>query len=866
VVPSFKRGLAVGVAVSAIAGVSAGTASAAAPRARVGSVPSLPNAARTTGAVRTGRQVQLSLSLASRDPLGMARMATAVSTPGTRAFRHYLSVSQFAHRFGATTAHIVAVRRALRAEGLKVAPVAANRMTLEASGSAAQVEHAFKTRLDSVRMADGRRAYANRTTPTLPAAVAPDVDSVVGLNSLTRLQPEGIERRTPTEQSDVAHHSTGHVVTGGPQPCAAASTAAGAIGGYTSDVIAAAYNFSGLYGLGDLGAGQSIAVFELQQLNPGDVAAFQSCYGTAAPVSFVKVGKPDPLGDDEEAALDVDQIIGLAPAASVIVYESGDSTVDGVKLYSKIINQDKAKTISVSWGSCEPKITLDGTDKSIVNQENKLFQEAALQGQSILAASGDTGSAACFRDLGSKALSVQDPSSQPFATGVGGTSLYTMGNGMPALWNPAVTTDPLMESVWNDGELKTGGGKEPAASTGGLSKLWAMPSYQRRANPALAVINGQSSGKPCGSKQCREIPDVSADGDPETGYVVYATAPNVDNPLQNVPQWTVEGGTSAAAPLWAALTAETNVLPGCRGASLGFENPVLYALDAAQPGDIKDITTASPLNPSSPNNDATGTNKGMFPVAAGYDMATGLGTPNVAAIAAGMCALRAPVFTVTVAGPKRASATLRKSTRIKVSGTDSGRIALTYAAKGLPKGLTMSPKGVITGKSTKTGTFTVTVTATDHATNTASTAFTLKVVGPPATISHTRLSGVARRRPILSFDVSRGHFGARLSSLTLHLPTGLTFGKRGKGIRLRSGHHKVHFKAKVSKNGGLTIQLKKPESHVRVTIERPSLFATSKLAKIARHHAKKADVEIHLNVTDGSKRTTRRSIKLRLKR
>jgi kumamolisin len=146
VVGTFKRGLALGVAVSAIAVVSAGTASAAAPRARIGSVPSLPNAARTAGAVRSGRQVQLSLSLASRDPLGMARMATAVSTPGTRGFRHYLTVSQFAHRFGATPAHIAAVKRALRAEGLKVAPVAANHMTLEASGSAAQVEHAFATR------------------------------------------------------------------------------------------------------------------------------------------------------------------------------------------------------------------------------------------------------------------------------------------------------------------------------------------------------------------------------------------------------------------------------------------------------------------------------------------------------------------------------------------------------------------------------------------------------------------------------------------------------------------------------------------------------------------------------------------------
>ena len=854
--------MALGVAVCAVAGASAGTACASAPRAGVGSVPALPSAARATGAVDHHRHVQLSLSLTSRDPLGMARMATAVSTPGSPRFRRYLTVSQFAHRFGATPAHIAAVRRTLRASGLKVSAVAANHMTLEASGSAAQVEHAFATRLDAVRMADGRRAFANATTPTLPAGVASDVDSVVGLNSIARLQPEGLQRHTA--RADVAHHATGHVVTGGPQPCPDAANAASSIGGYTSDVIASAYNFSGLYAQGDAAGGQTIAVFELQQLNPRDVAAFQSCYGTAAPVTFVKVGKPEPLGDDEEAALDVDQIIGLAPAASLLVYESGDSTVDGVRLYSRIINQNKAKTISVSWGSCEPKITLDGSDRSIVKQENKLFQEAALQGQSILAASGDTGSAACYRDLGSKELAVQDPSSQPFATGVGGTSLYTMANGSPALWNPTITTDPLMESVWNDGELQTGNGKEPAASTGGLSRLWAMPRYQRKASPLLNVVNAQSSGKPCRSNNCREIPDVSADGDPATGYVVYATAPDPNNPLQDVPQWTVEGGTSAAAPLWAALTAETDVLPACRGASLGFENPLLYGLAVLQPGDMRDITTANPVSQLA-SNDATGTNKGLFPVAAGYDMATGLGAPDVAALAAGMCAVRAPVFTVTVAGPKRPHATLRKSTHIKVTGTDSGKSPLSFKAKGLPKGLKMTSKGVITGKSTKTGTFTITVTATDHATNTASTTFTLKVVAPPASISHGRLTGVARRRPVLSFVVTRGRFGAKLRSLTLHVPEGLHFGRRGRGIRVRSGHHKVHFKAKRSENGGLTITLSRPEKSVRVTIKRPSLFASGKLARTARH-ARKAKVRIHVNVTDRHKRTTRRAIKLRLTR
>jgi subtilase family serine protease len=863
VVGSLKRGAALAIAISALAAVTASTASASAPRVRVGSTPSLPSAARATGTLAAQHRVALSLSLTSRDPLGMARMATAVATPGSPQFRHYLTVSQFADRFGATPAHIAAVTRTLRGAGLKVAPVAANHMTLEASGDATQVQHAFATRLDSVRMADGRRAFANASTPTLPADVASDVDSVVGLNSLVRLAPEGLQRRSAAEP-EIAHHSVGHVVTGGPQPCVAASTAASAIGGYTSDVIAAAYNFSGLYAQGDAGTGQSIAVFELQQLNPSDVAAFQACYGTAAPVSFVKVGKPDPLGDDEEAALDVDQIIGLAPAASLIVYESGDSTVDGVRLYNKIISQNKAKTISVSWGSCEPKITLDGTDRSIVRQENTLFQEAALQGQSILTASGDTGSAACFRDLGSKSLAVQDPSSQPFATGVGGTSLFTEANGAPALWNPAITTDPLMESVWNDGELQTGAGKEPAASTGGVSRLWAMPRYQRKSFPQLDVVNAQSSGKPCDAKTCREVPDVSADGDPATGYVVYATAPDPNNPQQDVPQWTVEGGTSAAAPLWAALTAEADVLPTCRGTTVGFQNPLLYALAALQPGDLKDITAANPVSQLA-SNDATGTNRGLYPVAAGYDMATGLGSPDVAALAAGLCEARAPVLTVTVAGPKHAKATLRKSTHIQITGTDSGPVALRFKAKGLPKGLKMTPTGVITGKSTKTGTFTITVTATDTATNTASTTFALKVVGPPATIKHTKLTGVARRRPVLAFDVRRGRFGAKLRSLTLHLPRGLHFGKRGHGIRVRSRHHKIHFRAKRSHNGGLTITLRKPAKAIGVTIKRPSLFATKKLAKHARH-AKQARVVIHVNVTDRHQRTTKRAIKLRLKR
>ena len=169
--------------------MSAGAASAAAPRAAVGSVPSLPSAARITGSVSATRHVALTISLASRDPLAMQTMATAVSTPGSPVYRHYLSVAQFAERFGAPRSHIAAVSRALRAEGLHVGSVDANHLSLNVTGTAARVQSAFATRLARVRLSTGATAYADRRLPTLPASVASDVDAVVGLNTLVAPSP-----------------------------------------------------------------------------------------------------------------------------------------------------------------------------------------------------------------------------------------------------------------------------------------------------------------------------------------------------------------------------------------------------------------------------------------------------------------------------------------------------------------------------------------------------------------------------------------------------------------------------------------------------------------------------------------------------
>ena len=846
------------IVVCATTAVCAVPAAAATPRARVGSAPTLPVGTRVTGRLAASRRLTLTLTLASRHPLEMARLAGAVATPGSDSFRRYLTVGEFARRFGAGAAHIRAVTRVLRADGLTVAPMQANQLSLSVSGTTTAVQDAFDTRLDAVRLSNGRPAFADRAAPTLPAGLAPDVDSVVGLSTLARPQ-SGAERDShprliPGFGGDV--HPD--VVTGGPQPCASAVSAAVQFGGsYTADDIQAAYNFSGLYAAGDEGAGQSVAVFELEKVRPADLARFEACYGTDAKISYVNVGHPLYAGDDEESALDIEQILGLAPGAHVIVYQSSDTDEAGVENYARIVSQDRAKTVSVSWGACEDKITADGSDLSIVRAENTLFQEAALQGQSILTASGDTGSAGCHDDLGSNRLAVQDPSSEPFATGVGATTLYSDLNGALGLWNPTGAAGPLLESVWNDGyERPSAGSTRVAEATGGgISRLWAMPRYQRRAAAALGVRDADSSSGPCrSSADCREIPDVSADGDPQTGYLVYVSAGNQHG-------WVAEGGTSAAAPLWAALTADTDALPACRGASIGFENPALYTLAATAPGDLRDITTASPFTDRA-DNDATDTNHGLYPVTAGYDMTTGLGVPDGAALAAGLCGLRAPVYTVAVQTPRRRAAVAHAHFTLRVRGTDSGRQQLRYSAHGLPRGLRISRRGVISGVPHRPGHATVTVTAVDHATNRATVRFRLAVLTPAARVSRVSLTGTAQRHPRLSFTVQRGHLGPDLRSVTVRLPRGLTVGRHGGGIHVSAGRGRVRFRLRRISDG-LTITFRRPQDGVQVMLGRPALFASRGLSLTARRHHG-AKVTIGVSATDRRRRSTRRSYRLRL--
>jgi subtilase family serine protease len=805
---------------------------------RVGRQPAHPAGARFVGGVPAATRLHVTVALKARDPAALTAYARAVATAGSASYRHYLTPSQFARRFGATAAQIRAVRRSLRVRGLRTGALSRGGLSISVTATAARLERAFAVSLSRMALPGRRAAIASSAAPAVPAGMAGAIQGVMGLDTTAAPRPL-LERAPAATPADRTPRARAHVVTGGPQPCAAAAGAAPGQSAYTADQIASAYGFSGLYGAGDNGAGVTVAVYELEPNDPADIAAYQSCYGTHASVSYVPVDAGAGTGPGSgEAALDIENLIGLAPNINVLVYQGPNSNSGApgsgpYDTFSAIVNQDRARVVTISWGQCES--ALGAADAAA---ENALFEQATVQGQSIVAASGDSGAEDC--NTGGPApqaqAAVDDPSSQPFVTGVGGTSLHALGP------RPS-------ETVWNSGGTALSGMLQPGAGGGGISNLWAMPAAQLDSAASLDVRTAQAAGTACGRPGgfCREVPDVAADGDPASGYLVYW---NGGGSVGGEPRgWQGIGGTSGAAPLWAALLALTDGSRACAGTRVGYANPALYqAAGSAYAADFNDVVGG--------NNDFTGANGGRYAAAPGYDPASGLGSPNAAALAAALCA-----DTVKLANPGSQRATVQHATSLRLHATASSGAGLTYAARGLPPGLKLNgATGRVTGKPTRAGVYTVHASAHDGQSRTGGATFRWTVAGPPR-ISRLSLRQTAAG-PRLAFTVTAGRYAPDLRTLEITVPRALSV-TAGRGVAVTGTGRpptRLRFSDRATRGSLLTIRLRQTAPSVGITVAAPSLRARG--GKVAASRLPHSRQVVTVSVVDAGAGRTQLSEKV----
>ncbi len=559
-----------GLAFLGLTALSAPVVSAApSPGFRVlpGHIPAAVASAQPVAAVDSAQMISLALALPLHHQAELQDLLHGLSDPSDPRFGQFLTPEQFAARYSPTPEEYSRVIAYAKAMGLTVMATHDNRTLVEVAAPAGQIGRAFGLHLLTYKsQRDGRIFFAPDAEPQVPAALGGLVSGVIGLSNASMRTPHLREK-------------TGAAITPALDPLAAGhETGSGPGGGLTPSDIKTAYNLSSVP---QNGAGQTLALFELDGYTASDIAAYESQYGLpAVPLQNVLVdGYSGAAGSGAaEVTLDIELMTALAPGASkILVYEAPNSDASVVDTYSKIAADNIAKEISTSWGEAE-----NSESASTRNSENTAFQQMAAQGQSIYAAAGDSGA-----DDNGSTLSVDDPASQPYMVGVGGTSLTTSGAG------GAYTS----EKTWNNGSASKGAGG------GGISTVWALPSYQ-------STLAGTAASK--GSKTNRNVPDVSLDADPNTGYSVYFSG-----------KWTIYGGTSCAAPLWAAFTSLVNQKRVAAGSgTLGFANTPLYNLAAASAyaSDFHDI--------------ADGSTNLYYPAVTGYDDATGLGTFNGASLLA----------------------------------------------------------------------------------------------------------------------------------------------------------------------------------------------------------------------------------------
>ncbi len=508
------------------------------------------------------QQLNLSIGLKLRNSSDLDSLLSAIYNPNSSQYHQYLTPNQFNQLFSPTPDQVQQVVSYLQSQGMTVTSVAPNNLLIDATATVAQVTQAFNVQINTYQVGN-HTFYANTGSPSVPTSISQLITSISGLDNSVTYHP--LYRR-------LNKHNLIH------------SANLAAPSGFGPKDLSGAYNATPLQNAGILGDNQTVALFELDGYQLSDVQQYFQTYGLATPtISNVLVDNFNGASGQGaiEVELDMEVVGAIAPHANQIVYE-GPNTTQGLNdTYNQIVHDNKAHVVSISWGLCEAY-----SGAAELQTLDTIFKQGAAQGIAFFAASGDSGA----YDCGDGNLGVDSPAGDPYITGVGGTNLQLNAGAYGS------------ESVWsnpNDTQRSPNG----AGGGGGVSSTFTHPSWQT----GSGVQNGN-----------REVPDVSADADPATGYATYCTVTNSGCPSTG---WITVGGTSAAAPLWAgSMTLINQYLQAQGKAVVGYANPALYGLFNTQ-------------QQSPAFHDVTSGNNLHYAATTGYDMASGIGSPDVTNIA-----------------------------------------------------------------------------------------------------------------------------------------------------------------------------------------------------------------------------------------
>jgi kumamolisin len=611
-------------------------------------------------AVEANVPITLTIALTPRNTRQRDQLIESIYQPGSFLYQHFLTPGQFKRSFGPDSSSVGAVTHELEAQGFKVTQAATG--LLRVSGTAQQIETAFGVQLHTfeVPATPANASYRYRApmaAPRLSPTMAGSVRAVLGLDTRAHLTPH---LQHPQWQSAPRAPSPNTVDTADPP------------GSWTVLDYAKYYDVNPLYHEGLSGRGQTLAILTFASFTPSDAYRYWSALGlkvnskriTEVPVDGGS-GPPSDAAGSDETTLDVEQSGGLAPGANILVYEGPNTNQGFVDVFAAAIDSNQADTISISWGEWEG---FDGTNiligsgdvssptsgehTSILMALDDLLAQAALQGQSVFASAGDYGAYDASNSLPlapspqepysfNPVLSVDDPAIQRYITAAGGTTLP----GSQVYSGPAgqaITIEVAQEQAWSWqylAPLCSAFGQNPqqcsyfpAGAGGGVSIYMPRPFYQSGISAVASTVPGQTLAEltpppPQGLYELpatfagRNVPDLSSNADPQTGYVIYYTSSAAGFGIYPA------GGTSFVSPELSGVTA---LFVEYLGHRLGLLNPALYKIARFR---------YAYEGHHAPYRDITAGDNWYWRAGPGYDRASGIGVPDVANLLAALRSL-----------------------------------------------------------------------------------------------------------------------------------------------------------------------------------------------------------------------------------